>query len=257
MIIMDVDKKWQEFIDGSQAARNELILHYMPLVKSAAYKMSKKLPSTVERADLESYGTFGLIDAIHKYDIKRGIKFETYAPTRINGAIYDGLRSMDWVPRAVRSQSKILLDMIQRLSSELQRAPTREEICYALGWSKEEYENVRGKAFTEHAISLNDTASSKDDETSQSEVIDTIASMGGVSREESPSSFFEFTELKEELTKVLKTLNEKEQAILKLYYFEGLKFTEISNLFNVSESRICQIHMKAVENIRKGLTNEQ
>lgn len=245
---MDHDQLWQRYKStGKIKDRNELIVLYQPLVRAVAKRISNKLPSNVEFEDLVSYGTFGLIEAINRFDLERGFKFETFAMKRIQGAIYDGIRSMDWVPRTVRAQSKELSEAVVELRGEDQHSTTDEELMELLGWDAEKLQRVRDKTAGESTIlSLDVPMRSNGDSEEYMSLADVIADEG-----HTPNDRLELSELTGSLSDALSSLPEKEQMVLALYYHQQLKFSEIGDAFGVSESRICQIHMNAIEKIRE------
>lgn len=246
---MDVTEIWQEYADShSSKSRDKLILNYMPLVKRLARQIHNRLPSSVDLEDLISYGTFGLIDAIEKFELARGLKFETYSPQRITGAIYDGMRKMDWVPRNERSQSRNLDETTTGLAISLQRPATDQEIADQLGWDVEKVRQAQSEQHRHFVMGL-DQPVSFESEGEPTTLVDILSD--GL---DTPASELNFSLMKDRLASAIVTLEEREQAVLVLYYFEKLKFAEIGELFNVSESRICQIHMKAVEDMRSQLT---
>lgn len=224
--------------------RNKLIVLYQPLVKSTARKISKKLPANVSYEDLVSYGNFGLIEAINRFDIHRGVKFETFAYPRIQGAIYDGIRAMDWVPRTVRSHSKELSEAYTELGST-SRQVQDDDLLDHLGWDEAKLQKVRDSISVTHVSSLDEPIFDSE----EASLADAVADMNSMS----PSTTMEMAEIHQSLTEALGSLSEKEQIVLALYYQEGLKFSEIGEAFEVSESRICQIHMNAIERIRESM----
>jgi RNA polymerase sigma factor for flagellar operon FliA len=243
---MNHDALWKKYKSTDNIKyRNELIVLYQPLLRATARKISQKLPSNVEFDDLVSYGMFGLIDAIKRFDLDRGFKFETFAMKRIQGSIYDGIRSMDWVPRNVRAQSKQLNQAYSDLQGDDHTKISDEEVIEYLDWDKEKLQRVRERGSSGgNVISLDEKIRS-DNEGESISLSDLIAD-----RSSDANSQFELFELQSSLSGALSSLDEKEQIVLALYYHERLKFSEIGDIFGVSESRICQIHMQAIEDIK-------
>jgi RNA polymerase sigma factor for flagellar operon FliA len=233
---------WETYkLTGDKHSRDTLIIEYLPLVKHVANKIAIGLPNSVDPSDLISYGTFGLIDAIKKFDITRGIKFETYAVTRIRGAILDELRAIDWIPRSVRSRTRSIERATAKLESDLHRTPTREEIAAELEWSLDQLAAVE-KSHSSLSISSLDM---RVDDTS-----DAITIGETISLPEDESGT-----ILEEISTVLKTqiasLNERERIVLTLYYHEGLTLADIGGILGVTESRVCQIHTKAISELHE------
>ena len=243
----DLSALWTAYKDnGDEDSREHLILNYSPLVKYVAGRLSTSLPQTVETADLVSYGLFGLIDAIEKFDPERGIKFETYAIARIKGAIIDELRSIDWVPRSVRAKARQLEGAMQRLEHDLHRTPTDEELADELGWTLEELQDTLARVSMTSVAALDETLDVAGDRIS---LVDTLQDLTVTLPEES----FEDEETKQVLRETLTRLTEREQTVLGLYYFEGMTLSQIGDVLGVTESRICQIHTKAVLSLRTKL----
>src|SRR5207302_6493553 len=232
---------WREFKStASPAARERLILHYAPLVKYVAGRVATGLPATVEQADLVSYGMFGLIDALDKFDLERAIKFETYAIPRIKGAIIDELRAMDWVPRSVRFKAREIEKASSELESKLKRSPTEAEMADHLGISKGElHETVTQISFVS-VMALDEVVAVGDDRSEGVTLLDTLADAGD------PTSGLEGQETRGMLAAAINSLSEREKIVVTLYYFEGMTLAEIGEILGVTESRVCQIHTKAV-----------
>ncbi|MDT3699271.1 MAG: RNA polymerase sigma factor WhiG [Thermincola sp.] len=231
-------------------AREQLILEYANLVKYVAGRMSISLPSNVSQDDLISYGIFGLIDAIEKFEIERNIKFETYAISRIRGAIWDGLRSMDWVPYTVRQKAKELEQTYARLEHQLGRAATDEEICAALSMTQKQFSHLLMETSFSSFISLDDLWSIDNNGRNAVRIIDTIRDQNA----EDPASMVMFGEQKRILTDAINKLPEREKLVIALYYYEGLTLKEIGKVLGVSESRISQMHTKAILRLRGRLS---
>lgn len=238
---------WKGSADAD--ARERLILHYAPLVKYVASRVATGLPSSVEQADLVSYGMFGLIDALTKFEPGRGNKFETYAIPRIRGAIIDELRSMDWVPRSVRFKQREIEKALADLESMLKRQPTEKELAERLGMSLGELHEVITQISFVSVLALDETVSVGADRGEQVSLVDTLADKGL-----DPSWGVESQETRGLLAAAINGLSEREKIVVTLYYFEGLTLAEIGTILGVTESRVCQIHTKAVGSLRGQLT---
>ncbi len=236
--------------DKDLDAREELILTYAPLVKYVAGRVAISLPPNVLQDDLISYGIFGLIDAIEKFEPERNIKFETYAISRIKGAIWDGLRSMDWIPYSVRQKAKELEETFARLENELGRSATDDEVCTAMGISKQQFYQMLKETSCTSLISLEDLFKFDRDGTSGVRMIDTIADPNIPD----PVSLVMFEEQKRILGEAINKLPEREKVVIALYYYEGLTLKEIGKVLGVTESRISQMHTKAILRLRGRLS---
>ena len=245
-----VDRLWKRYVAGDRTVRDELILTYMPLVRSIARKIKEKLPSNVEFDDLVSYGTFGLIETLDRYDPSLGNKFETFAMKRIHGAVYDGLRVMEWTPRAIYSENREVDNAAAVLATSLQRTPTDREVASELGWEDERVPRVRARASARGIQALDEPVQQMIEAGTKMTLGDTLSDSGL-----SPHGNMERLELQGALATAIESLPDKERTVLILYYFERLKFSEISDLFGVSESRVCQIHMQAIGNIRSAMVS--
>ena len=217
--------------------KQQLILEYATLVKFVAGRLSVHIGSHVDYDDLVSYGIFGLIDAIDKFDYEKGVKFETYASLRIRGAIIDNIRKLDWVPRTLRQKNKLLEKAYRDLEAELGREPTENELSEKLNMTLEQTQDLIKKASVISLISLDDYL----DQNHEAEFAGP-----GASRKDSPEALYEKQEIKNMLKEAIDKLSEKERKVISLYYFEDLTLKEISKIMEVSESRISQIHSKAV-----------
>lgn len=242
---------WKEYKKTrSTEIRNKLIRQYMPLVKWVAGRISTGMPESVEFEDLVSFGQFGLLDAINKFDIDKGVKFKTYAATRIRGAIFDELRELDWVPRSVRQMSRKIEDTIADLEATLGRAATDAEIAKAMNLTEDEYRDVVMKVSGTSMLSLNDLWYSGDDNEKMT-IGDSIES----SRSLNPDVIVEREEIRKAVIKAINELPRNEKIVIVLYYHEELSFKEIGQVLNVSESRISQLHSKANLRLRARLTS--
>ena len=244
-----VERLWDDFArTGDVDARNRLVVHYSPLVKYVAGRLSAGLPNTVEQADLVSYGMFGLIDAISRFDRSRGFKFETYAMSRIRGAIIDELRAIDWVPRSLRAKSRAVQRAYTHLEHELLRTPTDEEVAAELGMTEPELQELFGKISFFGLVALEETLASGGSREESLTVGDTV-----VDPEPGPVGMFEVEETRQILAGAINRLPDREKLVLTLYYYEGLTLNDIGRVLGITESRVCQIHTKAVLQLRSKL----
>jgi RNA polymerase sigma factor for flagellar operon FliA len=242
-----VGELWVEYkTGGSQEARDRLIVHYSPLVKYVAGRVSVGLPHNIEQTDLVSYGIFGLIDAIEKFDTDRKIKFETYAITRIKGAIIDELRSIDWVPRSVRAKARSVERAYAKLEAAMLRAPSDAEVANELAISERDLQRIFSQISFVGLVALDEVLSSGSGERGESTTLgDTLPDRG-----EGPVAAFEVEEMKQILAGAINRLGDREKVVLSLYYYEGLTLADIGEVLGVTESRVCQIHTKAVLQLR-------
>jgi len=230
--------------------RDAFIRQYAPLVKYVAGKVAAGMPNTVEFDDLVGFGVFGLLDAIEKFDPDKNVKFQTYAITRIRGAIFDELRSIDWVPRSVRQKTKEIEEAVVSLESKLGRPASDTEIAGALGLSEDELLKTMLKISGTSVLSLNDVWYSGDDsdKISIGESIESPSSLN-------PDASVERDEVKRVIVQAISELPEKEKKVLVLYYYEDLTLKEIGQVLEVTESRVSQLHTKAILRLRAKLTN--
>jgi len=230
--------------DERLAVRDALITHYAPLVTHVAARMIVRLPETVELADLVSYGMFGLIDAVGKFEPERGFKFETYAATRVRGAIIDELRAADWVPRSVRAKARLVENATRELEQSLMRPVTDEDVANEIGWHTAEVRTVRAQVALSHVAAL-DTMTSD----SPSYAIEAVSSLAvpGVSQS------IETRETHALLAQAIQSTRDREQEVLRLYYYENLTLAQIGQILGVTESRVSQIHSGAVAKLRESL----
>jgi RNA polymerase sigma factor for flagellar operon FliA len=243
---------WREFKEtGSQQLRERLILHYSPLVKYVAGRVGVGLPPNIEQADLVSYGIFGLIDAINKFDIERAIKFETYAISRIKGAIIDELRAIDWIPRSVRYKAREVEKAYAALEARLHRTPNESEVADELGIPLEDLHAIFSQVSFVNVIALDELLNVGGERGDKLSLVDTLED----TKAEDPVAAFETEETKYLLARAINTLPEREKIVVTLYYYEGLTLAEIGQVLGVTESRICQMHTKAVLQLRGKLAD--
>jgi len=253
----ELARLWEEFkqneVSGArEGARERLILHYAPLVKYVASRVATGLPASVDQADLVSYGMFGLIDALEKFDPGRGNKFETYAIPRIKGAIIDELRAMDWVPRSVRFKAREIEKAYSDLESLHKRGPTEKEVAARLGVTLRELHEVINQISFVQVLQLDEILSVGSDRGEQVSLLDTLADRGT-----DPTTALEGEETRGLLAAAINSLSEREKIVVTLYYFEGLTLAEIGDILGVTESRVCQIHTKAVGQLRLQLVETE
>jgi len=245
---------WREFKDSAdQRLRERLILHYSPLVKYVAGRVGVGLPPNIEQADLVSYGIFGLIDAIEKFDISRAIKFETYAISRIKGAIIDELRAIDWIPRSVRYKAREVEKAYAALEGRLHRTPTEGEVATELGISLDDLHTIFSQVSFVNVIALDELLNVGGERGDKMSLVDTLED----TKAEDPVAAFETEETKYLLARAINTLPEREKIVVTLYYYEGLTLAEIGQVLGVTESRICQMHTKAVLQLRGKLADQR
>jgi len=249
--VSPVAEDWRLFKDGGdRLVRERLILHYAPLVTSVAARVGMRLPAMVEQADLVSYGMFGLIDAIEKYEPGRSVKFETYASSRIRGAIIDELRAMDWIPRSVRTKARAVDRAYAELESELHRVPTESEVASRLQIEVRELRALFTQLSTVNVAALDELLGGGEDRGDRLSLLDTL----GDDRTPDPETSFEAQETKFLLARAIDQLGEREKLVLVLYYYEGMTLAEIGRVLGVTESRISQMHTAAMLRLRARLT---
>lgn len=236
-------KLWEDYARvKTPDLREKLILEYAPLVKVVAGRLSMYLGYNVEYDDLVGYGIFGLIDAIDKFDVNKDVKFETYASLRIRGSILDQIRKMDWIPRTVRQKQKKIDEAIKKIETRTGRAALDEEIANELEVSNEELLNWQNQLKITNVVSLNEYVEQGMEPTMDAR---------GNSHFIQPEDAIAEEELKKVLEQSLEVLTEKERKVITLYYYEDLTLKEISNVLEVSESRISQLHTKALMKMKK------
>jgi RNA polymerase sigma factor for flagellar operon FliA len=243
--VEDIEGYWRRFKDsGDEGAREGLILHYAPLVKFVAGRVGAGLPRNVEQSDLISYGMFGLIDAIDKFDTERNIKFETYAVNRIKGAILDELRALDWVPRSVRARAREIQRSLAELEHKHKRSITEQELAIHMGVALATLQDQLGEIAGLGFVALDELLEPA--ERGSAAIGDLIADGRAID----PGGSFEEQETRYFLSDAINRLPERERLVITLYYYEGLTLAEIGDVLGVTESRICQIHTKSVMSLR-------
>jgi RNA polymerase sigma factor for flagellar operon FliA len=232
-------------LDGSHEARNELILTYSPLVRYVVSRLNITLPPSLERGDLVGFGTIGLIDAVGRFDIDRGLTFQTYAVTRIRGAILDELRAQDWVPRAVRGK----MHSIDRATTAFEQAhgaePDVADLVEETGMNREEVRSTLTAYRNGFLASLDERAGHEtglDDEHGPSQFVDQT--------EELPEEIYDHEESQHLMRERIRSMKQRDRAVIALYYFEEFTFVEIGRVLHVSESRVCQVHGRAIRALR-------
>lgn len=237
------DRLWQNYIKTHDAQyRDQLIVEYAQLVKIVAGRLSMYLGYNVEYDDLVGYGIFGLIDAIDKFDYGKNVKFETYASLRIRGAILDQIRKMDWIPRSLRQKQRRIDQAMSKIEAETGKTATDEQIAQELGISLDELNNWQGQAKMSNMVSL-DEFTEEGTETTKMEAV-------GNARFDRPEDVVEKEELKKMIVEALDNLTEKEREVVVLYYYEDMTLKEISLILEVSESRVSQLHTKALNKMK-------
>src|SRR5215211_6474525 len=238
---------WRQYKEqGDERARERLVVAYSPLVKFIAGRMASGLPSHVQESDLISYGLLGLMGSIERFDPEREIKFETFAVSRIKGAIIDELRSLDWVPRSVRSKARNVEKAHSKLENRLQRAPSDEEMSAELGIGVSDFHDTLLEIANSSVLALDDLWTIADPDGGQVSLLDTIHDPNAVDPEREMGS----AELKDRLADAIESLPERERLVIALYYYENLTLREIGEVLGVTESRVSQLHTKAVLGLR-------
>ena len=250
---IELKELWRRYkAVGDERARERLVVAYSPLVKYVAGRMGSGLPGHVEESDLISYGLTGLISAIERFDLDREIKFETYAITRIRGAIIDELRSLDWVPRSVRAKARDIERANQKLEARLQRAPTDEEMAGELEMTTDDFHEALLQISNSTLIALDELWSANDSGGDQVSLLDTLPDQGAPD----PQAVVDQGELRDRIADAIAALPEREKLVVALYYYENLTLREIGEVLGVTESRVSQLHTKAVLRLRSKLGGE-
>ncbi len=241
------DRLWEDYRRRqTPELREQIIIEYAPLVKLVAGRLNMYLGYNVEYEDLVSYGIFGLIDAIDKFDMSKDVKFETYASLRIRGSILDQIRKMDWIPRTVRQKQKKIDEAIKTIEARTGKTAGDEEIAAELGLSEDELLGWQSQLKVTNMVSLNEYV-----EQGTEPVMETRGNFHFVQ----PEELVEQNELKEMLGKAMEQLTEKESKVILLYYYEEMTLKEISRVLSVSESRVSQLHTKALSKMQKIMGN--
>ena len=244
---LDLEQCWQRWFDRRDpVARDRIIVHYSPLVKFVAGRVGAGLPNSVDPGDLVSAGVFGLIDAVERFDPARGVKFETFAVPRIRGAVFDGLRSLDWVPRSVRSKVRQIERAYAKLEAKHHRAPSDEELAAELRWTDDQLQTALSQISNVGLAALDEILTGSGERGESVTLGDTIADRSS----HGPMGAFEAAETRQLLAQAVNGLPEREKIVLTLYYYESLTLQEIGRVLGVTESRVCQIHTKAVLHLR-------
>jgi RNA polymerase sigma factor for flagellar operon FliA len=243
-----VGKQIVEEIEITTENREEVIKRYSPMIKYVANRIAMRLPPHIEVDDLISVGVLGLMDAITKYDSSRGAKFKTYAEFRVRGAILDELRSLDWVPRSIRQKASAVEKVVRSLESKLRRLPEDEEVAKEMDMSLDQFYRTLDETKSVPVFSLEDLGIAKESGEQQS-LLDCIAGKADAD----PQTQIRLIELKEIIAKAIDTLPEKERLMVSLYYYEELTMKEIGAVLDITESRVSQIHSKAVLHLRTKL----
>lgn len=247
-----LEQVWKNYRETKDLKfRDDLLLFYAPLVKYVAGKISIGLPKSIDISDLISYGIFGLIDAIEKFDIDRKIKFETYAIPRIKGAIYDELRNQDWIPRSIRTRAKQIEKTYVELENRLQRVPSENEVAKELNITLEQMEDVLSQINSFFVIAFEDVVNISNSRDESMQVVNMIKDES----QDDPLTSIESEEVRNFLKVAISKLNDKEKSIISLYYYEGLTLKEIGDVLGITESRVSQIHSKLILRLR-GYLNE-
>ncbi len=245
-----LDNLWREYREsGSKIAKDKLLVEYAYLVKFIVNRLAINLPSSVDRNDLIGAGVLGLIKAVESYEPERGFKFETFAGHKIRGAILDELRALDWVPRSVRQKSRELQRVYARLENRLGRVPYDDEVCAELNISLSEYEEMLAEVTPTTIISLEEAMPERGTDSKELKIIDSIEDPGS----ENPLKELGFTEVKNILKEAIANLPEKEKLVIALYHYEELTLKEIGVVLDLTESRVSQIHSKAILKLRSKL----
>ena len=229
-----------------------MVVAYSPLVKYVAGRMGSGLPAHVEEADLISYGLGGLISAIERFDLSREIKFETYAITRIRGAIIDELRALDWVPRSVRARAREFERANMKLEARYQRAPTDEEMASELAITVTEFLDALVQISNSTIVALDELWNVSDSSGDKVSLLDTLPDRRALD----PQVVVDQNEVRDRIADAIAALPEREKLVVALYYYENLTLREIGEVLGVTESRVSQLHTKAVLRLRSKLAGE-
>ncbi len=250
---IELRELWRRYkATGDEKARERLVVAYSPLVKYVSGRMASGLPAHVEESDLISYGLVGLISAIQRFEPERDIKFETYAITRIKGAVIDELRSLDWVPRSVRSRARDIEKANSKLEHKFQRAPTDEEMASELDMTVEDFQDALLRISNSTVAALDELWTVSDSSGDQVSLLDTLQDHDAPD----PAQVMDATDMKDRVADAIARLPEREKLVVALYYYENLTLREIGEVLGVTESRVSQLHTKAVLRLRGRLTED-
>jgi RNA polymerase sigma factor for flagellar operon FliA len=241
---MDVKRLWEKY-EKDKSSFQDLVIAYEYLVKTTAASVAKSLPNHIDYDDLVSDGYIGLIDAIQRYDSSYGYKFETYASFRIRGEIIDKLRQFDWAPRSLRSKNREIDSATEKLSNELGREPTDEEVANILGWKTSEISRIRGHGSNASVFNIDEIVNSDGDKFKLSDILADDSDSNELLDNE------DFSTLKEKILEGFTQLNGQQKTVFFLHYIEGLSLKEIGIMLEVTESRVCQIHTGALDSVWK------
>jgi len=248
--MLELENLWREFKEtGSKVAKDKLLVEYSHLVKYTTQRLAVNLPASVDRDDLYSAGILGLIKAVDTFEPERGFKFETYAGHKIRGAILDELRALDWVPRSVRQKARDLQKIFTRLENRLGRSPYDDEVCKELGIDIEEYGQILAEVTPTTIISLDESMSDSFSDSKELRSIDQIEDPDSAN----PLRELDQSEIKDILKSAIADLPENERLVVALYHYEELTLKEIGAALNLTESRVSQIHSKAMMKLRARL----
>jgi RNA polymerase sigma factor for flagellar operon FliA len=248
---MNLQDLWQQYREtGDNSLREKLLINYLPLVKIVAGRIKQTLPQSVQSADLEGAGVRGLVQAVNSYNPERGVKFESYASNRVRGAILDGLREYDWLPRSIRNKSKSLERAFEACETRKGGIPEDDEVAAELGISLDEYYDLLEEVGSLQIVSLDAEPEKSEGVASYHDVIPDIGTVD-------PLADLELEEERKLVVKWLQELPEQMRRVMVLYYYEELTLKEIGEVLNLSESRICQVHTAAIHSIRARLQMEQ
>jgi RNA polymerase sigma factor FliA len=250
---LELKELWRRYKhDGDPKARERLVLAYSPLVKYVAGRAASRLPEHVDQGELISYGLFGLLSAVERFEPEREVRFETFAATRIRGAIIDGLRALDWAPRSVRAQARDIERANAKLEHELHRAPTDDELADALGMAENDLNDALTRIAGSTVLALDELWGMSDASGGQVSLLEVIEDPEAPD----PARAVDTAEVKDRLTEAVARLPERERIVIALYYYESLNLREIGEVIGVTESRVSQLHTKAVLRLRSSLERE-
>jgi RNA polymerase sigma factor for flagellar operon FliA len=247
---MDLESLWTEYKEhGNAGARDKLLAEYTPLVRYTAQRMAINLPKSVQLGDLVGIGIIGLIKAVESFDSAREVKFETYALHKIRGAILDDLREQDWIPRSIRQKARMIKNAYAELEKEMGRTPYDNEVAEHLNLKPAEFEDILSEVAPTTIISLNETLSDNYGELTDTSLIETLEDKSV----ENPLDRLSLEETKKTLAEALLALPENERQVIALYHYEEMTLKEIGEAMNLTESRVSQIHSKAMLKLKAKL----